>query len=223
VSQTKLPKLQSFLERIEVVETEQRERMSLAELQQAEAKTGYRLPADYQYFCQEIGTGRAAGFCDLFCMTALNIQDNIDVTADMIDRINRRLIDLAEYRRLVDQGLIDQSKYQGEYVAFFSDRQDAEYIKLLQSALIFASFNSDRVIFWDLRTYDTVDDSYDIYWYDIYTPDCEKPILIGRDFTEFLIEFCYGQAACILIPDFCVEGEPMQVEYVFHPFLNSEL
>ncbi len=205
MNQTKLQKLQTFLARIEVVETEQRERMSLAELQQAESKLGYRLPADYKYFCQEIGTGRASGFFDLHCMTDNNIQDNVEVTADMIDRIERGLIDRA-----------------GDKDPFWSDRQDAEYIKLLQSALIFASFNSDRVMFWDLRTYDTVDDSYDIYWYDIYAPDCEKPILIGRDFTEFLIKFCYGQASCSKgIPGFEVEGEPMLVEYVFNPFLNS--
>jgi hypothetical protein len=102
------------------------------------------------------------------------------------------------------------------------NRQDAEYIKLLQSALIFASFNSDRVMFWDLRTYDKVDDSYAIYWYDIYEPNFYQPILIGRSFTDFLIDFCYGQAACKLIPDFCLEGEPIEVEYVFYPFLNSD-
>jgi SMI1-KNR4 cell-wall len=197
---TKLQQLQSFLARIEVVETEQRERMSLAELQLAETKLGCKLPADYQYFCQEIGTGRASLFCDLYCMNDINIQDSVEVTAAMIDRIKSRVSEPP-----------------------LPDRQDAEYIKLLQSALIFASFNSDRVMFWDLRTYDTVDDSYDIYWYDIYEPNFYQPILIGHSFTDFLIDFCYGQAACLSIPDFCVAGEPMQVEYVFNPFLNSEL
>jgi SMI1-KNR4 cell-wall len=201
MTHAKLQKLQSFLERIEVVETAPRERMSLAELQQLETTLGYKLPVDYKYFCQEIGTGRASGFIDLYCMTDINIQDSAEVTAAMIDRISSRVSEPP-----------------------LPDRQDAEYIKLLQSALIFASFNSDRVMFWDLKTYDTVDDSYDICWYDIYVPDCEKPILIGRDFTEFLIEFCYGQAACSKgIPGFDAEGEPMLVEYVFNPFLNSEL
>jgi hypothetical protein len=200
VTQTKLQKLQSFLARIEVVETEQREQMSLDEVQLAETKLGCKLPADYQYFCQEIGTGRASGAFDLYCMNDINIQDSVEVTADMIDRIKSRVSEPP-----------------------LPDRQDAEYIELLQSALIFASFNSDRVMFWDLRTYDTVDDSYDIYWYDIYEPNFYQPILIGRSFTDFLINFCYGQVACISIPDFCVAGEPMQVEYVFYPFLNSEL
>jgi SMI1-KNR4 cell-wall len=200
VNQTKLQKLQTFLERIEVVETEQRERMSLAELQLIEAKLGYKLPDDYKYFCQKIGTGRASSFFDLYCMNDINLQDSVEVTAAMIDRIRSRISEPP-----------------------LPDREDAEYIKLLQSALIFASFNSDRVMFWDLRTYDTVDDSYAIYWYDIYETNYYQPILIGRSFTDFLIDFCYGQAACASIPDFCVEGEPMQVEYVFNPFLNSEL
>jgi SMI1-KNR4 cell-wall len=213
---TKLQQLQSFLAQIDVVETGQRERMSLAELQMAEEKLGCKLPADYQYFCQEIGTGRASVFVDLFCMTDLNIQDSVEVTADMIDRINRGLIDRAYQADYFQTRNIEPPTY-------WSDRQDAEYIKLLQSALIFAGFNSDRVMFWDLRTYDTVDDSYDIYWYDIYEPNFYQPILIGRSFTNFLINFCYGQVACLSIPDFCVAGEPMTVEYVFHPFLNSEL
>ena len=94
-----------------------------------------------------------------------------------------------------------------------------EYVEVIKNGLMFGDFNSDRIIFWDLRTYKYEDDSYDIYWYDRYTHGIlEKPILIGRSFTDFLRNFCYGHLPCQLIPNFCGNSNTRDVESSFYSF-----
>jgi hypothetical protein len=180
-------KLQNLVERIEIINPH-RETISINEFQSIEKKISYELPNDYKYFCQKLGTGRASGFIDLYCMSEKAIENSYQATSDMVDRIDKSLV---------------------------SKEKNHEYIKLLQKALIFASFNDDRVILWDLRTYDFKDGSYDIYWCDLYSPDLYEPIKIGRNFTDFICDFCYGQLVCSLIPDFCIDNEQMVVEYLF--------
>ncbi|WP_309742781.1 hypothetical protein [Chamaesiphon sp. OTE_20_metabat_361] len=95
------------------------------------------------------------------------------------------------------------------------DRDDESYIELLKSSLIFGNYNSEYVVFWDLRTYNPNDDSYDIYWYSQDVPDGDIPIKIGRDFTDFVCDFCYGQLPCQLIPEMFPEA-PRDVGYTFY-------
>jgi hypothetical protein len=187
MKQNKLQRLSALIEQIEIINPD-RETMYIHEFQKIEEIVGCKLPDDYKYFCQELGSGRASGFIDLYCMSNKAICDSFQVTSEIIDRINS---------------------------SSMPKEEKDEYTKLLKKALIFASFNDDRVILWDLRIYDSDTDGYDMYWCDIYAPDSCKPVNIGCDFTNFLCDFCYGQLACSMIPGFCAEGEPMSVEYIF--------
>ena len=98
---------------------------------------------------------------------------------------------------------------------FYKTRDEASYIELLKSALIFGFHNGETAFFWDLRTYDPQDDAYDIYYYDIYESQDEQPVKIGRNFTDFICDFGYGQLSCQLMPDIFDES-PRVVEYSFY-------
>ncbi len=70
--------------------------------------------------------------------------------------------------------------------------------KLLNHGYPFGDTTNGDRFFWDLTSYNEVDQSYDIYW----IPD-ENAIhitYIGRDFFEFISEFCLGQKSSKLLP-----------------------
>jgi hypothetical protein len=195
-------KLQSLFERIEIINPD-REIMTSDELQIIEESLGKKLPDDYKHFCQKLGTGRASILIDLYCPTEANVNNSHEATREMLEAIDRALLLRNKNNRYVERGDREYIEVQNEYHS------------LLQNALIFASFNDDRVIFWNLNSYSIEDDCYDIYWLDLYSPDATRPIHIGKSFTDFLCDFCYGQLACSLIPEFCPDGQPIDVEYVF--------
>jgi len=70
------------------------------------------------------------------------------------------------------------------------------YDRLLGSCYVFGSNTSSLDILFDMQSYSEIDKSCDIYWTD--APDCI--VKIGRDFYEFVSEFCLG--------DRCIGMEP---------------
>jgi hypothetical protein len=122
--------------------------MSADDFKTLEQRLSIKIPHDYQYFCQTLGSGRLAMFLDIYCLVDELILEGKRLTKHMIDRIH-------EY-------LIIRSANIEEYNKFYKDRDDDSYVKLLESALIFGIYNGETAFFWDLRTYDPEDDSYDI-------------------------------------------------------------
>ena len=202
-----MQKLQSMIENISLVDYELNT-MSIQEFVPFEQRLGYKLPDDYKYFCQTLGAGTLAELFDVFCINNNSISDNNDITSEMIERIRYGM----EIR--------EQIRHSGDEEDPYPNRNDTEYISLLQSALIFASFNGEQIFFWDLRSYRDFDDSYDIYWHVIDTPDADEPIKICRKFSDFICEFCYGQLVCDLIPNFCAQI-PREIIYTFCPWRQS--
>jgi hypothetical protein len=207
----KFQELQALVERIEIIEDDA---MTIDPnyLVSLEEGLGCKLPEDYKYFYSHFGPGRASSFMDFW---SLDVENNKLWISEMISRFNR-----------------DANCFQGleEDPDKPSNHGNTEYINLLENSFIFAAFNSDRAVFWDLRTYDPEDDSYDIYWDDIYSsdfgmdePEFYRPIYLGRSFSEFLCDFCYGQSVCQLIPGFCDDDEPMEVEYMFFRWRDAQL
>lgn len=61
---------------------------------------------------------------------------------------------------------------------------------LLENGYAFADTPGADVFFWDLSSYRDDDQSYDIYWKADENSDAIK--LVGRDFFEFVVNFCLG-------------------------------
>ena len=105
-----------------------------------EQKLNVKLPEDYQYFCQILGAGRLDDFLNIDCLDEERILQWRDTAEYMIGRINygvqhRASVTLAESSSSSDS----------------EDRDDESYIELLKSSLIFGDYNSEYVVFWDLR------------------------------------------------------------------------
>ena len=168
-----------------------------------EQKLNIKFPEDYQYFCQVLGSGTLDDFLHIYCLNEDLVVEGQEVVEYMIEKINYGV----QHRALVDS----TSPEAAEHI----NRDDESYIKLLNSALIFGNYNGEIVFFWDRRTYNPIDDSYDIYCYSQDIPDGDIPVKLGRDFTDFICDFCYGQLPCQLIPEVFPES-PREVEYTFY-------
>jgi SMI1-KNR4 cell-wall len=169
-----------------------------------EQKLGTKFPEDYQYFCQVLGSGSPDNYLRLYCLDEDIILEGRYTAEYMIERINYQIEERSSKTLL-------ELKAEG----YPLDRDFDSYIELLKSALIFGDCNSECVMFWDLRTYSSSDDSYDIYWHSQDAPEYDIPIKIGRDFTDFVCDFLYGQLPCQLIPEVFPEL-PRQIRYSFN-------
>ena len=167
-------------------------------------KLDIKFPEDYQYFCQVLGSGSPDNYLRLYCLDEDIISEGRDTAEYMIERINYEIEERASKTLL-----------ELESEGYPLDRDFNSYVELLKSSLIFGDCNSERVMFWDLRTYSSSDDSYDIYWHSQDTPEYDIPIKIGRDFTDFICDFLYGQLPCQLIPEVFPES-PRQVKYTYN-------
>jgi len=166
------------------------QRLDQGDFDAFESQNNVRLPQDYKYFCQVFGTCKLGDFIFVYCPTKYLVYSQEDI-----------------------DGMIEQ-------IFMFSStdnsQRDENYIQLLQSSFKFADDGIGAIIFWDLRTYSEVDDSYDIYWAGWEIPESEDPVLIGRDFYEFVKEFCLGQKSYKVLPDpeiSCPTEIPMSIEW----------
>jgi hypothetical protein len=77
-------------------------------------------------------------------------------------------------------------------------------LNLLSNAFAFGMSDMAVLFLWDLGSYSSEDDSYDIYCLQL---NSIKSYFLGRSFFEFVSEFCVGKRISQIIP----EGE------LFHP------
>lgn len=73
-------------------------------------------------------------------------------------------------------------------------------ITLLDSSFVFGTEPSSISIFWDMSSYNKSDKNCDIYWAN--SEDFRGNIYkIGRDFYEFITEFCLGTKSYEILPE----------------------
>lgn len=169
-----------------------------------EQKLNIKFPEDYQYFCQFLGSGSPDNYLRLYCLDEDRILWGRETAEYMIERINYGI-----------EQTVSMTVLKMEEEGYDRDgRDDNSYIELMKSSLIFGDCNGESVMFWDLRTYNSIDDSYDIYWYSLDLPDADIPVKIGRDFTDFICDFLYGQMPCQLIPE-TFPDSPREIKYTF--------
>jgi hypothetical protein len=143
------------------------------ELSRFEAENNILLPTGYKEFCQTFGTGSFGNFIRIFCPDQ----------------------DLVEYSNLSLEAIRE------EIESFPSGRpdRDSSFQSLLANSFVFGDDFGANIAVWDLRTYSVLDEGYDIYWIDIDASD-EELYRVGRNFFEFVNNFCLGQDALDLLP-----------------------
>ena len=165
---------QSLLNQLEIIETPYgSEFWSQDELDAFENEMRIVFPIGYKEFCQVFGTGCFGDFISIFC-------PNLKFSNICLEAIKNEIIDFPdpEHEKMMDRESL---------------------IYLLDSAFVFGREPSANSIFWDLRSYQESDKSYDIYWAnsDCFSGNIYK---IGRDFYEFVSEFCLGTKSYEILP-----------------------
>jgi hypothetical protein len=190
-----IEKWQYLLAELEVFEDDEGSEIWTEEkLQAFEFETGIMLPADYKTFCQVFGTGLFGEYMRIYC-------PNLDWSNLLLNSIKDEINNFPDPRH---EKILNMTSLK----------------KLLDSALIFGDNSTEDVVFWDLRTYDQVDKNYDIY---IANSDCFDGEVhkIGRDFYEFVRDFCLGMKSYEVLPEL-MRPSPQELILTFYPF-NSQV
>ena len=170
-----IEKWQSLLNQLEIIETPYgSEFWSQDELDAFENEMHIIFPIGYKEFCQVFGTGCFGDFISISC-------PNLKFSNICLEAIKSDIIGFPDP---------EQEK--------MMDRESL--LSLLDSAFVFASESCGISIFWDLRSYNELDKSYDIYWAnsDCFSGNIYK---LGRDFYEFVSEFCLGTKSYEILPE----------------------
>jgi len=165
---------QSLLNQIEIIETPYgSEIWTQEELEFFENETGIIFPVGYKEFCQVFGTGCFGNLISIYC-------PNLNLSNTFLRGIKDDITGSPEpehEKRMSRESLIN----------------------LLDSGFIFGSEPSSISIFWDMNSYHESDQGCDIYWAN--TEDFSGDIYqIGRDFYEFITEFCLGTKSYEILP-----------------------
>lgn len=151
------------------------------ELLDFETKTGIILPPDYKECCQVFGSVAFGEYLEIRCPNLAYSQFWIEALKSSIDSAVRfREIDIRDVSKIEN---------------------------ILDSAFAFGGSDTLLVLFWDLRTYSETDKNYDIYL--ARGEDFDGVYLVGRDFTQFVLDFCLGTKSHEILPE------------LMHPSLQS--
>jgi len=182
----------SLINRVHVVGAK-RSVCDAAGIARLESAFGLTLPVGYREFCDVFGSGELSGFIRIFCLCL--DEDSVD-NANFL-RTTQECLGL--------DALETELKWEIEHSERGHPAADRAQLLLFKEVLINAfCFGNDpnaNIYLWDLKSYSESDQSCDIYL--VPSDDLGKTTLLGRDFFEFIQDFCLGsQASKILPPNF---------------------
>lgn len=154
-----------------------REIVSKKELIEFEISTDIVLPSAYKNFCQVFGSGRFGNLIDIYypnlCL--------INRTKIVFDVVKQQLKEYPSKDKL----------------------QDEKVINWFSNILIFGSDDRGNVAAWDLKSFDELNKTYDIYC--IQVDDFNDEIYkIGSNFFDFVNNFCLGQQIFSFLPEYMI-------------------
>lgn len=188
-----LEKWQNLLSTLELTDGDETEILNRSALKRFESEYCMVLPGEYKHFCEVFGTGILGNFIRIYCPSR-SLIDSQDIVSGMIEQLNRYPSSNAE--------------------------RDQNYLELLRTSFRFGDDAwGSAIIFWDLRSYSEVDDSYDIYYAAWEMPETDNAIFICRNFFDFVQNFCFGTKAYEILPDpeISCPAEIPSTFYRFHP------
>jgi hypothetical protein len=182
---------QNLLNQLDIIEKGTIPTFPNSDLLSFEARTGIILPYGYKEFCQVIGSGTFGHFVHIGF-------PDINGSIEMIE-------------------LFQQSLESGKSMNMWG--RDVEYLEpifnftesLLGSAFVFGSTDTAKIFLWDLRSYSELDRNYNIY---LASFDFPEVYLVGRDFLEFVRDFCLGNKAFEVLPQ-GIWPNPKEVNLTF--------
>jgi WD40 repeat protein len=185
----KMQKWQALFAQLEVF-NEGQDILTQEELVAFETKTGLILPTEYKKFCQVFGLGWVGESIRIFCPTSSPQYsiDNIKYTVNS----SPPFVSVEEIEK---------------------NMKRSQIISLLENAFAFGDDGGAHVAFFDLKSYSESDLSCDIYW--ATCPDFDgNIILVGRNFFEFVRDFCLGTSSYEILP-VCMWTHPVTLIHTF--------
>ncbi len=172
-------KWQLLFDQLEVIEDlSTKKALDLASLFTFEDENKIILPLEYKNFCQVFGCGIFGGFVRIKCPTP-NLVSHWQAIRETLKQ------DLRQFPA-------KKSKL----------KEDEKIVDFLDNAFVFGDDIGDNLLVWDLRTYRKLDQSYDIYWMNAnFVNDDTGIYRIGRDFFEFIRDFCLGTQSYEVLPE----------------------
>lgn len=177
---------QALLTQLEVIDKSRQTKPTEADLLAFEAQTGIALPAGYKEFRQVFGSGTFGDFVNIYGGCP-----NVKLSEELIGFLRQSLERVAEWYRSLNIEPLES---------------------LLNSAFVFGGTSRAESFLWDLRTYNETDQSYDIYLARI---DDSHVYLVGRDFYEFVRDFCLGMKAFEVLPE-GLRPDPQEIYPTFN-------
>ncbi|MDJ0718447.1 MAG: SMI1/KNR4 family protein [Prochloraceae cyanobacterium] len=140
-----------------------------------EAETGIILPAEYKNFCQIFGSGMFGDLVSIHYLSSSLVQ----ASTKAIEIVKQQI-----------------KKYPSK-----NKLQDKKLINWLNSLLIFASDDRGNIAAWDLKSFDELKNTYDIYWIQIDDFN-DKMYKITSNFFDFINNFCLGRKSFDFLPEY---------------------
>lgn len=183
-----IKKWQNLYKQLEIFNFEKKSNLE-ADLIKIETQTGINLPDEYKNFLLVFGTGRFGNY------VGLTIPDT------------ERSKELMGYN-------LEKLDYESQFWPEHETSKAKELRGIFNSALLFGATPFEQELVWDLRTYSKTDKSYDIYLVKFDGPSAFK---VGRNFYEFVCDFCLGLKSHEILPEDC-QPEPSSISYTFTHF-----
>lgn len=158
-----------------------------------EKETGIILPNEYKEFCQIFGGGTFGSFVSI-----------LRPSSHMLEMSSLTLYAIkTDFREYLWKKTEDTSTKATERILDFALRFAEDYF-------------SNYIAIWDLRTYNKLDQSYDIYWlkWDGFEGDI---YYLGRSVFEFVRDFCLGMKSYEILPE-SMHPHPQSLHHTFTPF-----
>ena len=174
-----MQKWQSLLAHLEVFD-EQGECLTEEEMLQFETTNNIKLPKDYKNFSQVFGSGRFGEFIIIYSPIRSHYFHQFPLETIQYEITNRLWYSLEELEKNMNLESIAD---------------------LLKGAFVFGEDGGTYIAIFDLKTYSESDYSCDIYW--VHCPEFDGGIYhVGRDFWEFVCNFCLGTKYYEILPVF---------------------
>jgi hypothetical protein len=165
-----------------------------ADLAQLEVELGITFPADYKEFCEVFGSGELGGFIRIFCPCSAATSERISENSlsSLVDLQGPSGLDALKQELSWELGRFNKG------ASTANSARLSKLERILSAAFVFGDDPNAQVYLWDLSSFDQTRQTCDIYL--IPTDDLLDATYIGRDFFEFVRDFCLGSKAREVLP-----------------------
>ena len=166
---------------------------SASEVKRLEVELGVIFPVGYKEYCEVFGAGELGGFIRVFCPCFTDVPEQARNTTFTLGSLQGSGGLEALEQELdweTDRQIKGHSRVDGTRLSLLK--------RILSQAFAFGDDPNAHIYMWDLTSYNDSDRSCDIYM--VPTDDLDGTRLVGRDFFEFVHDFCLGSKASEVLP-----------------------